>query len=64
MSTTLELRLEDYLQKTEARNLALEATVGTLQRRICLLEQSPYPLYRGNRKPESIQQTAKGVCHH
>ena len=59
---TDQRRLEDYLQKTEARNLELEATVRTLQRRICLLEQSPYPLYRGNMKPESKQQTENPNC--
>ena len=32
-------RLEDYLQKTEARNVELEATIRTLQRKICLLEK-------------------------
>ncbi|MCG7876963.1 MAG: hypothetical protein N0C90_11605 [Candidatus Thiodiazotropha endolucinida] len=32
-------RLEEYLQKTEARNVELEATIRTLQRKICLLEK-------------------------
>ena len=32
-------KLEDYLQKTEARNVELEATIRTLQRKICLLEK-------------------------
>ena len=36
-------RMEDYLQKTEARNLELESTVRTLQRRISVLEQNPGP---------------------
>ena len=31
-------RLEDYLCKIEARNVELEATVRTLQRRISILE--------------------------
>ena len=59
-SGTDQRRLEDYLQKTQARNLELEATVRTLQ--LCLLEQSPYPLYRGNMKPESKQQTENPNC--
>ena len=32
-------KLEDYLQRTEARNVELEATIRTLQRKICLLEK-------------------------
>ena len=36
-------QLEDYLQKTEARNVELEATVRTLQRKICLLEKKKFP---------------------
>ena len=31
-------RMEEYVYKTEARNVELEATVRTLQRQICLLE--------------------------
>ena len=31
-------RMEEYVSKTEARNVELEATVRTLQRKICLLE--------------------------
>ena len=31
-------RMEEYVYKTEARNVELEATVRTLQRKICLLE--------------------------
>ena len=31
-------RMEEYVSKTEARNVELEAIVRTLQRKICLLE--------------------------
>ena len=33
-------KLEDYLQRTEARNVELEATIRTLQRKICMLEKA------------------------
>ena len=53
-------RMEDYVQKTEARNLELETIVRTLQRRISLLEQTPYSLDRPNAKPYLLDQ---GILH-
>ena len=32
-------KLLDYLQRTEARNVELEATIRTLQRKICMLKK-------------------------
>lgn len=32
-------KLEDYLERTEVRNVETEATIRTLQRNICLLEK-------------------------
>ena len=38
--TTTAKKLENYLERTEARNVELERTVRTLQRKICVLEDS------------------------
>ncbi|MCG7868272.1 MAG: hypothetical protein JAY74_18145, partial [Candidatus Thiodiazotropha taylori] len=45
-------RLEDYICKTEARNVELEATIRTLQRRISVLE---------NRKADDIPNSSSQI---
>ena len=47
-------KLEDYLQKTEARNVELEATIRTLQRKICLQVEKDNPILANVTGPPGI----------
>ena len=50
-------RLEDYIRKTEARNIELEKTVRTMQRKINLLEYENSHGESGVREPREVNPT-------
>lgn len=56
-------RMEEYVSKTEARNVELEATVRTLQRKICLLENEVSNLTGKRSAPDSSCNPSTGYTN-
>ena len=63
-STVDSCRMEEYLSTTEARNIELEATVRTLHRKICLLENELGNLANKRSIPSSTSMTWDNLTSH